>query len=110
MPEPILDLAWPLRQVALPDGTVTLATVEQDSDEDVRRGLALICELRVGDLPWAEDIGIPDPMGSTDPAATAELIGAALRAADTRAATVEVTVIPNADGSDRDLHLKIGTA
>lgn len=100
--EPPRDLAWPLRL----DGG-DLATVEQDSLEEIRGGLLLACELRPGDLPWDEDLGIPDPLGATDPAEVAAELEDALREIDPRE-SIHVTVLDTAGG--RSIDLQVGIA
>lgn len=107
MTDPILDIRFPPELVTRPDGLIELATVEQDSPEEIRCGLVLACELRPGDLPWAEPLGIPDPLGETDPALAAAGIASALRAIDPRPAQIVVDVLDTAD--DRELHLKVTT-
>ncbi|WP_210492286.1 hypothetical protein [Patulibacter sp. SYSU D01012] len=109
MTDPILDLSWPLSLVPGPTGTVTLRTVEQDSDEEIKRGLALACEVRPGDLDWAPDFGTPDPLGGTDLDETAALLAAALRVIDPRPGRIDVTLRDLGDG-DRNIHLKVETS
>ncbi|MEH3055488.1 MAG: hypothetical protein PGN13_16040 [Patulibacter minatonensis] len=52
-----LRLAWPLRLAD--DGR--LATVEQDSPEDVQQCVAAILRHRIGDRFDAPGLGVPDP-------------------------------------------------
>jgi hypothetical protein len=108
MPDPIYDLAWPPTLDTRPDGRVTLRTVQQDSPESIRQGLAMACEVRPGLLPWDETFGTTDPAGSTDPALAAAQIAAELRAIDPRPAQIAVDVIEQDDGQ-RNLHLGVKT-
>jgi hypothetical protein len=106
MTDPILDISWPISARPLPGGRVEIATVEQDSPEQIQRGLAMVCELRADMLDWDPELGIPDPLGSTDPAEVADLIAAELRAIDPRPERIDVTV--TVDGAaGRNLHLKV---
>lgn len=52
-----------------------LATVEQDSVEDISQSVALLADTRPGDRRSVEDYGIPDPVfGGVDADEVAELI------------------------------------
>lgn len=82
-PTPV-HLEWPLRLVDQSDGSVGFATVEQHSPQEFLRGLALACEVRADELPWDDEFGIPDPIGTTDPDGTAMEIEAALGEIDPR--------------------------
>lgn len=99
------QLAWPL-QVETVDGVTRLREVEQGSQEEIRGSLALLCLLRVDQLPWAEDLGIPDPLGTVDPEAAAMEIEAALREMDPRV-PVTVTVVDD-PARGRTLRLQLG--
>lgn len=90
------QLAWPLRLVTV-DGTTQIAEVEQGSREEILGGLGLACEVRVGRLPWAEAVGIPDPIGTVDPDDAALEIEAALSELETRR-PVTVDVVDNEAG------------
>ncbi|MGE4425006.1 MAG: hypothetical protein AB7G37_00975 [Solirubrobacteraceae bacterium] len=88
-------LRYPLAITRRPDGTASYAEVEQGSDEEIRRGIALLCDLRPGDLPWDDDLGIPDPLGSTSPTEAGAVIDQAIRQVETRRdITVDVTDTP----------------
>lgn len=56
-------LQWPPLLVRDENGNAVFATVEQDEPVEVTQSYALLCELRPGMLPWAEQLGIPDPLG-----------------------------------------------
>lgn len=70
----IPHLKWPLEVETLPDGSRQLVEIEQDSADDLRGSGLLLCDLRRGQLPWAEDVGVTDPAATTDPVAAAALI------------------------------------
>lgn len=106
MDDQILDIAWPISTRPLPGGGVEIATCVQDSPEQIKRGLGMVCELRAGMLDWDEELGIPDPLGSTDPAEAGALIAAELRAIDPRPRTLNVDVRVDGDGG-RNLHLLV---
>ncbi|WP_138974444.1 hypothetical protein [Patulibacter medicamentivorans] len=107
MPPDPTHLRWPPALSTRPDGSVAFATVAQDSDEEIRRGLAMACELRPGQLDWDPDLGVPDPLGSTDPDLAADLIQAALTDLEPRAAIV-VDVRDSDNG--RSIHPRILTS
>lgn len=100
-------LKWPLELATARDGSITFATVEQDSPEEMRRSAGLLCELRYGQLPWDDDLGIPDPLGSTDPESAAAAISAALDDLDPRT-THAVDVIDDPEsGARRITNLRV---
>lgn len=102
-----LHLAWPPEVITKPDGSKVFATVEQDSDTDIQMAAALLCELRPGQLPWAPELGIPDPLGTSDPESAAALIEAALNEQDGRE-PIRVEVLDDPDAG-RHLTLTIST-
>lgn len=57
-------LAWPLR---LDPTTGRLATVEQDSDEDIAQCIRAIVRTRLGGRPDLPDMGVPDPTFEEQP-------------------------------------------
>jgi len=98
-------LRWPL-ETTTRNGATTHASVRQGSLEEVRRGHALLCELRPGQLPWARNLGIPDPLATVDPDASAAAIEAAIADVDPRIpAHIDVIDTP----SGRRLRLRITT-
>lgn len=102
-----LHLAWPPAVVTSPDGTQRFAEVEQDSSTEIRMAAALLCDVRPGQLPWATELGIPDPLGTNDPEGAAALIAAALNDQDGRA-PIQVQVVDDAT-EGRTLTLSIST-
>ena len=56
-------LAWPLSL----DATGSLATVEQDSDDDIKQCIRAILLTRVGDRADLPELGVPDLMGGEQP-------------------------------------------
>jgi hypothetical protein len=56
-------LKWPLELGALGQ----LATVEQDSDEDIEQCLKALFLTRVGDRPDMPDVGVPDLTFTEEP-------------------------------------------
>lgn len=87
----IPHLQWPPELVQDQNGNVVFATVPQDEAVEVQQSLALLCELRPGMLPWATQLGIPDPLGG-NPDEAAEDIQEALTDQDGRL-PVEVDVL-----------------
>lgn len=105
----IPQLRWPPTLVDLPDGTRTIAEVEQDSPADMEGAALLLCGLRRRQLPWAPDVGITDPLGATDPDVAARLIESDLRRLEPRPANgIRVQVVPQPDGTRR-IRLKVHT-
>lgn len=105
----IQQLQWPPEIVTAPDGGRTIATVPQDSVRDLQGSAALLCELRRGQLPWAPEVGITDPLATTDPEAAALLIEQDLRRLEPRpAGGITVQVVPTETGT-RNLRLKVNT-
>ncbi len=89
-------LSWPPRLVPAPGG-VTFAEVEQGTTDEILQGVGMVCELRPGDLPWDDDLGIPRGLGSTDPEQASAQIDRAVSQIETRR-PITVEVIDTADG------------
>jgi hypothetical protein len=103
----IPQLRWPPSIEEHPDGTRTIREVEQDSGADIDGSALLLCDLRRGQLSWAGDVGISDPLGASDPDAAAEVIETELRRLEPRpAGGIHVRVVPQPDGSRR-IRLKV---
>jgi hypothetical protein len=105
---PALHLAWPPAAITLPDGSQTLAAVEQDSDAEIRQSAHLIAGIRLGTLPVARGLGIPSPLGRRDAEEAAALIEAALNDQEQRPVHIAVTVV-EADDQPRSIRLRITT-
>jgi hypothetical protein len=105
----IPQLSWPPVFAELPDGSRTILEVEQDSPADIEGAALLLCGLRRNQLPWARDVGVTDPIASTDPDVAAELIEGDLRRLEPRpAGGTRVQLVPQPDGSRR-IRLKVLT-
>lgn len=101
------QLTWPPALTFDRQGRCTFTEVEQDSAEEIQQGVALLCELRPGDLVWAEQLGIPDPAASIDVAQTAREIEQAINRTEPRArfeAALELS-----DRAGRQLRLRMIT-
>ncbi|MCK9250341.1 MAG: hypothetical protein M0P31_15380 [Solirubrobacteraceae bacterium] len=105
-------LSWPLQLVPAPGGGRMLAQVEQGSDEEILRGVALLCELRPGDLPWDVDLGIPNPIGAATAGehrdAALDRITTAVRRIESRV-PVTVDVLDTPDGRTLRPRLELET-
>lgn len=98
-------LAWPLRIETAADGSTQFVEVEQDSVAEIVGGVALACDVRVDQLPWAPDLGIPDPVGAVDAETAAQEIEDALATIEPRA-QVTVAVVEDESGG-RALRLRV---
>lgn len=96
-------LSWPPTMTFDQAGRGSLQSLEQDSPEEIQQGVMLFCELRVDDLPWAPDLGIPDPLASIDPERTAGEIEQAILDFEPRASyRVAIDTVDDR----RQIHLK----
>lgn len=98
-------LTYPLTTHPIGDGTFSFAVVEQDSDDDIRGGALLLCDVRPRQLAWAPAMGTPSLLGEADPVAAAQEITAALAQHEPRAPiTAKVVDYPE---SGRKLFLRL---
>jgi hypothetical protein len=93
LPEGPEHLAWPFRMSGR-----RLATVEQDSIEDVRQNVHSYLATERGERPLAPDFGLEDP--TFGPGVSPERLAAEIDAAEGGRARVEVTVF-QPDGAGR---------
>lgn len=100
-----MHLAYPAALATAPDGTVTFATVPQDDPDEIRQSFLLLASLRPGLCAWDDELGIPDPLATTNPQDAADRIQAALSDQEPRH-PIEVTVIDTDHGSRR-VHLRL---
>lgn len=105
MTSPPTDLTWPPKLRVLANGSVTLEEIDQGSPAEIDQAYALIATLRRGDLPWASDVGIPDPLGEGDPDVIAAAMTSALAKHDGR--LIGATVSLSGDRTDRSIHLHV---
>lgn len=94
--------AWPMRFTTLPDGSVTYAAVEQDTEPDLLASAAIVACTPKG---WRDDdpeFGVTRPVFDQGPIDTSRL-AAELAAADDRLDVDVAEVIDLADAMNRQL-------
>lgn len=109
-------LRWPPALTQADTAAWRYAEVEQDTLDEIRQSVALLCEIRPGQLPWAPDTGTPSLIGSHDPDEAAATLQAALSDQEPRA-QINVTALPTegrtlrlevaVTGDDRTLRFQI---
>lgn len=99
--------AWPMRFVTLPDGTVTYATVEQDTEPDLQASAAIIACTPRG---WRDDdptFGVTSPVFSQGPLDT-DRLAAEIAQADDRLDIDAEEVLDLADAMNRQVVASVG--
>lgn len=104
--QPAQRLAWPPALKIHADGSQSFASVDQDSDAEVRQAVLVVAGIRVGTLPIARALGIPSPLGRSDPDEAAALIQAALSSQEQRPRSISVAVVDTPD-QPRSIRLKV---
>lgn len=99
--------AWPMQFVTLPDGGVTYATVEQDTDADLEASAAIIACTPRG---WRDDdptFGVSSPVFEQGPIDT-DRLAAELAQADDRLDVDVDEVLDLANAMNRQLAVSVG--
>lgn len=78
-------LKWPPHLTQADTAAWRYSQVEQDTLDDIRQSVALLCEIRPGQLPWAPDTGTPSLIGTHNPDEAAATLQAALSDQEPRA-------------------------